>query len=87
MYQVMFIGKVKDLNKEYEEYSDTLYGTAKGLSGFIALESEVIDGVEITISKWKGKEDVLEWAKDPLHVEAKKQVHKWYEWYKSYHFS
>ena len=48
MYQVMFIGKVKDLNKEYEEYSDTLYDTAKGLSGFIALESEVIEGVEMS---------------------------------------
>jgi hypothetical protein len=27
----------------------------------------------------------MEWAMDPLHMEAKKQVKSWYNWYKSYH--
>ena len=86
MYRVTFIGSVKDLSLEYEKYNDDLYASAKKLDGFIGLESETIEGIEITISKWKTKEDVMLWAKDPLHVEAKKQVNKWYNWYKSYHF-
>ena len=86
MYRVIFIGSVKDLSSEYEKYNDDLYASAKKLDGFIGLESETVDGVEITTSKWKTREDVMSWAKDPLHVEAKKQVSKWYNWYRSYHF-
>ena len=86
MYRVIFIGKVKDLSSEYEKYNDELYASAKKLGGFIGLESETVDGVEITISKWQTKQDVMSWAKDPLHIEAKKQVSKWYDWYRSYHF-
>ena len=85
MYRVTFIGKIKNLNSEYEEYNDTLYATAKTLDGFIGIDSEVVDSIEITISKWKSKEDVMMWAKDPKHVEAKKKVNAWYEWYRSYH--
>ena len=85
MYRVTFIGKIKNLNSEYEDYNDTLYATAKTLDGFIGIDSEVVDGIEITISKWKSKEDVMMWAKDPKHVEAKKKVNDWYEWYRSYH--
>tara|TARA_B100000575_G_C23100202_1_gene634753 strand:- start:1161 stop:1421 length:261 start_codon:yes stop_codon:yes gene_type:complete len=85
MYRVTFIGKIKNLNSEYEEYNDTLYATAKTLDGFIGIDSEVVDSIEITISKWKSKEDVMMWAKDPKHVEAKKKVNSWYEWYRSYH--
>lgn len=85
MYRVTFIGKIKNLNSEYEEYNDTLYATAKTLDGFIGIDSEVVDSIEITISKWKSKEDVMMWAKDPKHVEAKKKVNSWYKWYRSYH--
>ena len=86
MYRVLFVAKVKDLTPEYEKYSDDLYSSAKELDGFIGIDSEVIDGIEITTSKWKTKDDVMAWARDPLHVEAKRQVNKWYEWYKSYHY-
>ena len=85
MYRVTFIGKIKNLNSEYEEYNDTLYATAKTLDGFIDVDTEVVDGIEITISKWESKEDVMMWAKDPKHVEAKRKVNSWYEWYRSYH--
>ena len=86
MYRVIFIGGIKDLSSEYEKYNDDLYASAKKLDGFIGIDSETVDGVEITISKWKTKEDVMSWARDPLHLEAKKQVSKWYNWYRSYHF-
>ena len=86
MYRVVFIGKIKNLTPEYEKYNDDLYASAKTLDGFIGIDSEVVDNIEITISKWKTKSDVMSWAMDPLHVEAKKRVKEWYEWYKSYHF-
>ena len=85
MYRVVFIGKIKNLTPEYEKYNDDLYASAKTLDGFIGIDSEVVDSIEITISKWKSKEDVMMWAKDPKHVEAKKKVNDWYEWYRSYH--
>ncbi len=43
MYSVTFIGKIKNLNSEYEEYNDTLYATAKTLDGFIGVDTEVVD--------------------------------------------
>lgn len=83
--KVLFIAKVKNLNKEYEEYNDSLFNSAKNLPGFLDIESEQLDDVEITTSKWKTKEDVLNWAKDPEHLEAKKRVHEWYHWVKGIH--
>ena len=65
MYRVVFIGKIKNLTPEYEKYNDDLYASAKTLDGFIGIDSEVIDSVEITISKWKSKDDVMSWATDP----------------------
>lgn len=85
MYRVVFVGGIKELTPEYKKYNDDLYASAQTLDGFIGIDSEVIEGVEITISKWKSKKDVMEWAMDPLHMEAKRQVKSWYNWYKSYH--
>ena len=83
--KVIFVGKIKDLNAEYEEYNDTLYASAKTMDGFLGIDSEVVDGIEITVSEWKSKEDVMIWARDPKHIEAKKKVNNWYDWYRSYH--
>ena len=85
MYRVVFVGSIKELTPEYEKYNDDLYASAQKLEGFIGIDSDVVEGIEITISKWKTKKDVMGWAMDPLHMEAKKQVNKWYNWYKSYH--
>tara|TARA_Y100001968_G_scaffold275838_1_gene269796 strand:+ start:16991 stop:17269 length:279 start_codon:yes stop_codon:yes gene_type:complete len=86
MYKVLFIGKVKDLNDEYEQYNRDLYASAETLDGFVSMESEVIEGVEITVSTWKTKEDVMQWARDPEHIKAKRKVNEWYDWYKAKHF-
>ena len=74
MYRVVFVGSIKELTPEYKKYNDDLYASAQTLDGFIGIDSEVIEGIEITISKWKTKGDVMKWAMDPLHMEAKKQV-------------
>lgn len=86
MIEVLFIAKIKNLTPEYKEYNSSLYASAKKMDGFIGIDSEVVDGIEITISKWKTKEDVDIWAKDPEHMKAKSRVKEWYDWYRSKHF-
>lgn len=83
--KVLFIAKVKNLNKEYEEYNNNLFDSAKNLPGFLGITSEQIDDIEITTSVWKTKEDVINWSKDPEHIEAKKRVNEWYHWVKGIH--
>lgn len=83
--KVLFIAKIKNLNKEYEEYNENLFRSAKDLPGFLGINSEKIDDIEITTSMWKSKEDVIRWAKDPKHIEAKKKVYEWYHWVKGIH--
>lgn len=86
MIEVLFIAKIKNLTPEYEEYNNSLYVSAKKMNGFIGIDSEVIDGIEITISKWRTKEDVSVWAKDPEHMKSKSRVKEWYDWYRAKHF-
>lgn len=83
--KVLFIAKIKNLNKEYEEYNENLFSSAKTLPGFLGITSEQIDDIEITTSMWKSKEDVISWSKDPEHIEAKKRVYDWYYWVKGIH--
>lgn len=85
MIKVFFIAKIKDLNDEYKQRSQELRSMAEGLPGFIDITSEEIDDVEITISTWRSQEDVDNWAKDPVHLEAKKKAKQWYHWVKGIH--
>jgi heme-degrading monooxygenase HmoA len=83
--KVFFIAKIKDLNEEYQDYSKRVRALAETNPGFISIESEEIGDVEITISTWKTKAHVHEWAYHPLHQEAKARAGEWYEWVKGYH--
>jgi len=85
MIKVFFIAKIKDFNDEYKKVSQELREMAETLPGFISITSEEIDDVEITISSWRSKEDVANWAKDPVHIEAKKKAKQWYHWVKGIH--
>ena len=73
MIKVFFIAKIKNFNDEYKKVSQELREMAETLPGFISITSEEIDDVEITVSSWRSKEDVANWAKDPVHIEAKKK--------------
>ena len=86
MIEVLFIAKIKNLTPEYEEYNNTLYDIAKNMNGFIGITSEIVDGIEITVSKWKTKKDIDIWAKDPEHMKAKSRVKEWYDWYRTMYF-
>lgn len=83
--KVFFIAKIKDLNSEYREYSNQLRELAESHPGFIAIESEEIGDIEITVSTWRSKQYVADWAQNPEHVEAKKRAHEWYHWVRGKH--
>ena len=69
--KVFSIAKIKDLNDEYKAMS-TSPELGEKHPGFISIESEEIGDVEITISTWRSKEDVADWAKDPRTCTSKK---------------
>ena len=85
MSKVFFIAKIKDLNDEYKAMSKRIRELGEQHPGFISITSEEIDDVEITISTWRSKEDVMDWAADPEHVEAKQRAKEWYHWVRGYH--
>ena len=83
--KVFFIAKIKDLNDEYKEMSQKIRKLGESHPGFISIESEEIGDVEITVSTWRSKEDVADWAHDPEHVGAKARSKEWYEWVRGIH--
>tara|TARA_B100000902_G_scaffold391047_1_gene441062 strand:- start:60 stop:338 length:279 start_codon:yes stop_codon:yes gene_type:complete len=85
MIKVFFIAKIKDLNADYKNRSTRLRKMAEQMPGFISIESEEIDDVEITVSSWRSKEDVQAWAQDLTHVEAKRKHKLWYHWVRGIH--
>lgn len=85
MIKVFFIAKIKDLNEDYKSMSTHIRELAESHPGFVDITSEEIGDVEITVSTWRSKEDVADWAKDPDHVEAKSRAMEWYEWVRGIH--
>lgn len=83
--KVFFIAKMKDLNDEYKGISSRIRELGEGHPGFISIESEEIGDVEITVSTWRSREDVADWARDPEHVAAKARAMEWYEWVRGIH--
>ena len=84
-YKVFFIAKIKNLNEEYKQKNEQLMSIAKQLPGFISIESEEIDDIEITVSYWKDKKSIEEWATNSVHVEIKQRAKEWYHWVKGIH--
>ena len=84
-YKVFFIAKIKNLNEEYKQKNEQLMSIAKQLPGFISIESEEIDDIEITVSCWKDKKSIEEWATNSVHVEIKQRAKEWYHWVKGIH--
>ena len=87
MISVLFVGKVREFPDDYNVYNNTLLDSAQKIPGFIGMESEMVDDIEITISQWQSEDDVREWARDPTHMKAKRRVKKWYHWYRAKHFT
>lgn len=83
--KVFFIAKIKEFNDEYKDYVTRVRDLGEQHPGFISLKSEEIGDTEITISTWRSKEDVADWAKDPTHMSAKAKWRDWYHWVKGIH--
>lgn len=83
--KVFFIARARELNDEYRAYSKQLRELGTNHPGFISITSEEIGDIEITVSTWRSKEDVAEWARDPLHQEAKARSGEWYDWIRGIH--
>ena len=62
--KVFFIAKIKDFNDEYKDYVSRVRDLGESHPGFISLENEEIGDLEITVTTWRSKEDVADWAKD-----------------------
>ena len=74
--KVFFIAKIKDFNDEYKDYVSRVRDLGESHPGFISLENEEIGDLEITVTTWRSKEDVADWAKDPSEEKA---GNGWYE--------
>jgi heme-degrading monooxygenase HmoA len=86
MIKVFFIAKMKSpMPSEYLQMSKKMRELAEAHPGFIDITSEEIGDVEITVSSWRSKEDVMDWAHNPEHMEAKKRSKEWYEWVRGIH--
>lgn len=85
MIKVLFIAKIKDLNEEYKSMEAKLLDAASSIDGYVDIETEVKDDIEITISTWENKKAVDKWSKDPIHIKAKERVNEWYHWVKGIH--
>ena len=83
--KVFFIAKIKNLNEEYKQKNKELMDIASTLPGYISIDSQEIDDIEITISCWKDKESVNSWANNPVHIETKRRAKEWYHWVKGIH--
>jgi heme-degrading monooxygenase HmoA len=83
--QVFFIAKIRDLNSDYQEYSKRLREMSESSPGFISIRSETIGDTEITVSTWRDRAAVKDWATDPVHKEAKARSSEWYHWVRGIH--
>lgn len=86
MIKVFFIAKMKSpMPSEYVTMSKRMRELAESHPGFVSITSEEIGDVEITVSTWRSKEDVTDWAHNPEHMEAKRRSKEWYEWIRGIH--
>ena len=68
----------------YEEYDILTLELAKKSPGFLGYESFKHEGRGSFISYWSDMEAVQKWARNPVHIEAKKLgMDRWYRYYHS----
>ncbi len=68
----------------YEEYDNETLKLVQQIPGYLGYESMKHDGRGTFISYWENKEAIQQWAKHPVHQEAKALgMSKWYRYYHS----
>jgi heme-degrading monooxygenase HmoA len=83
-YASIFNYFLSDDLEGYEAYDLQTLELVKQIPGFLGYESMKHDGRGTFISYWKSKEAIQEWAKHPIHQEAKVLgMNRWYKYYHS----
>ena len=68
----------------YEEYDELTLSLVKEIPGYLGYESMKHNGRGMFISYWKDHESIKQWARHPIHTEAKKLgAERWYRYYHS----
>jgi heme-degrading monooxygenase HmoA len=80
-YAVIFTSLRTEVDDNYLETNDHLYELAKGMPGFLGMES-ARSGLGVSVSYWKTPEDILAWKKNMEHGKAKEKGKR--EWYTEY---
>jgi len=82
MYAVIFSAEINELDQSYTVMAARMRDLAKNKYGcreFIALTE---GNIELAISYWENKEQIVAWKQDPEHKKAQELGRT--KWYKSY---
>jgi len=82
MIKATFIATIRE--KAPREVSKPVLDEAKAQPGFVSVESEIVDGVETTITVWKTMQDVEAWRDNPVHMAVKRDAAKYYSAWESH---
>ncbi len=82
-YAVIFTSRLNDPAPGYEEMAARMVKLAQSMPGFLGLESaRGPDGLGITVSWWRSKEDIVRWKAHPEHRKAQQLgKSRWYAGY------
>ncbi len=67
----------------YAEMDEKTITLAKSSPGFLGYETFKNEARGSFISYWKDQASIEKWAKNPIHIEAKKEGKRWYKYYHS----
>ena len=83
MYSASFIFKPGTYDDEFHRLNDLIDQAANATSGYLGAETwQSPDGSCLNaIYYWESLESLKEFAKNPHHLEAKKQYSRWYDGY------
>jgi heme-degrading monooxygenase HmoA len=84
LYSVTFIFQKRQYDADFHALNDAVDGIAKANSGYIGKEYwQSPDGKTLAaVYYWKTLEELREFSRSPVHLEAKS---RYAEWYSGYH--
>lgn len=81
-YAVIFTSTRKPDDSGYSETAARMEELAKGMPGYLGIESVHADGQGITVSYWVSEADIANWKRHMEHRAAQDLGKKqWYEYY------
>mgnify|MGYP001485651904 CR=1 FL=1 len=81
-YAVIFTSQLSDTTSGYEAKAEEMLQLARGMPGFLGVDSARSDGKGITVSYWESLVAIDGWRNHPAHLGAKRAGKAtWYsEW-------